>query len=553
MQNILFSLLVITLATTAHAQQINWAFDIGSETSSSDDDRGYAIALDDNDNIYIIGKFEQTADFNPAAATNNLTSNGGDDIFVAKYSRTGAYQWAFNIGSATADYGYGIAVDAAANVYITGDFSGTADFNPNPNATNNLTANENDDIFIAKYTTNGDYQWAFNIGGGNDSGLDIALDAAANVYVTGFFGGTADFNPDPNTTDNLTSAGNEDIFVAKYNSNGLYQWAFNIGGTAIDKGFGIALDAAANVYVTGSFEGVTDFNPSGSTANLFTNGLSDIFVAKYTSSGSFLWARSKGSFDFDSGLDLAVDFAANIYTTGYFLDNGVTDIFVSKYNSNGDELWEFKIGGLFYNQGTGIAIDTANNIYVTGIFEGTADFNPDDSLTNELTTNGVFDIFVGKYNSNGEYEWAFNIGGSSIDHGQGIAVNDKAEPFITGWFSGTNVNFNPNAGGVINLSTSGLSDENIYIAAASYYIFTNVQSPNQDKAVQIFPNPVLNQLNIMNGKGRATIYNVLGQAIMECTISDDLHTINTSRLTQGQYFIRIQKKDGSLITQPFIK
>ena len=197
MRKLLLLLALLLAFSATQAQDLNWAFDIGSETGTSDDDQGYAIARDAAGNIYVTGKFVKTADFNPdGGTTNNLTSNGGGDIFVAKYNSSGDYQWAFNIGGTGYDYGYGIAVDASSNVYVTGYFEGSnVDFDPS-GTTNDLSSSGLRDIFVAKYNSSGDYQWAFNIGGtGYDIGNGIVVDASSNVYVTGLFqDSNVDFN-----------------------------------------------------------------------------------------------------------------------------------------------------------------------------------------------------------------------------------------------------------------------------------------------------------------------------------------------------------------------
>lgn len=146
-----------------------------------------------------------------------------------------------------------------------------------------------------------DLHWAFNIGNTAPDEADvvseIATDAAGNVYATGYFRSTADFDPDPAATHNLVSHGLTDIYVAKYTSAGALVWAFSIGSGWFDSGAGIDLDSEGNVYVTGSFEGANvDFDPApGSSHLLSVNGGEDIFIAKYDNDGNFLWAHHTGS------------------------------------------------------------------------------------------------------------------------------------------------------------------------------------------------------------------------------------------------------------------
>jgi secreted PhoX family phosphatase len=163
-------------------------------------DYGYGIGVDGSGNAYVTGFFQGTADFDPSASTQNRTSAGSGDIFVAKYSSSGAYQWANAIGGTSDDYGSGIGVDGSGNAYVTGYFQGTADFDPSA-STQNRTSAGGIDIFVAKYSSSGAYQWANAIGGTSDDiGSRIALRGNDDVYAVGTTAGSADADPGPGTT-----------------------------------------------------------------------------------------------------------------------------------------------------------------------------------------------------------------------------------------------------------------------------------------------------------------------------------------------------------------
>jgi hypothetical protein len=189
------------------------------------------------------------------------------------------------MGGNSAESGRGIAVDSGGNVYTTGDFQVTVDFDPGV-GTFELTPAGQTDIFVSKLDGNGDFVWAKSMGGtGTDFGLSIALDSIGNVYTTGFFGGTVDFDPGAGTTD-LTSAGLDDIFVSKLDSNGDFVWAKSTGGGLRDQGIGIVIDPGDNIYTTGSFQDTVDFDPGTGTADLTSSGLSDIFISKLQAESS---------------------------------------------------------------------------------------------------------------------------------------------------------------------------------------------------------------------------------------------------------------------------
>ncbi|MBW8049614.1 MAG: T9SS type A sorting domain-containing protein [Cytophagales bacterium] len=214
MKNLLLSLTIALLISNSFAQSYQWAKSIGSTTT----DHGNSIATDASGNAYITGYFQDTADFDPGAGVQNLTSVGARDIFFAKYDTNGNYLWAKSIGSTSPDYGYSIATDASGNAYITGSFEDTADFDPGAGVQNLISVGQVD-IFFAKYDANGNYLWAKSIGSTWDRGNSIATDASGNAYITGYFQGTADFDPGAGVQ-NLTSVGNTDIFFAKYQGSG---------------------------------------------------------------------------------------------------------------------------------------------------------------------------------------------------------------------------------------------------------------------------------------------------------------------------------------------
>ena len=317
-----------------------WAKAMGGTSS----DFGSDIAVDASSNVYTTGGFSSVADFDPGAGPANLISAGLDDIFVSKLDSLGDFLWARAMGGTGSDFGSGIVVDASENVYTTGQFSGTADFDPGTGALDLSSAGQSD-IFVSKLNSLGNFLWARAMGGTTfDTGKDIALDASDNVYTTGLFAGTADFDPGE-SVENLASAGSNDIFVSKLDSSGIFVWAKALGGTGLDNGFGITVDALSDVYTTGQFSGTADFDPNTGSASLTSAGQSDIFVSRLDSDGNFMWAKV--------------------------------------------------LGGTGGDIGKGISVDALGNVYTTGNFSGTADFDPDADMTS-LDSAGNADIFVSK-------------------------------------------------------------------------------------------------------------------------------------------------------------
>ncbi|MCP1385132.1 SBBP repeat-containing protein [Runella salmonicolor] len=392
-------------------------------------DVGRGIGVDASGNIYVTGYFQGTATF----GTTSKTSAGSFDFFVAKYNSEGTFLWVQTAGGTGSDYANGIAVDAFGNVYVTGYFFGKASFGET-----SKTSAGDDDIFVAKYNSAGVLQWVQTAGGINsDYSRGIVLDASGNVYTTGSFEGTAAFG-----ATSKTSAGGTDIFVAKYNSEGILLWVQTAGGTNNDYSRGIAIHTTGSIYITGYFAGTVTF---GTTSKTSAGGF-DIFVAKFDPVGLvWLWVQTAGggptSSDFAE--DIAVDASGSAYITGNFqgtatfgatskTSEGSYDIFVAKYSSLGTFQWVQTAGGTDEDDGQGIALDASGNVYVTGYFQQTATFG-----ATSKTTAGSNDIFVAKYSSAGALRWIQTVGGIFPDNGDDITIDANENLHVTGSFSGT--------------------------------------------------------------------------------------------------------------------
>ena len=285
-------------------------------------DYGYAIAIDNLGNLYTTGYFRSTADFDPNIGIFNLTSVGANDIFISKLDNSGNFIWAKAIGGTGYDESFSITLDVSSNVYITGYFGVTVDFDPGVGIFN-LTAVGNEDIFVSKLDDSGNFIWAKEIGGfGTDEGLSIALDTLGDVYATGYFQGTVDFDPNIGVF-NLISGSGFETFILKLDNHGNFIWAKSFDAISIGQGKFIATDAFANVYTTGNFSGTVDFDPGVGIFNLTSSGQGDIFISKLDSSGSFEWAKAVNGTGFDYGQSIALDASGFVYATGYFNSDSI--------------------------------------------------------------------------------------------------------------------------------------------------------------------------------------------------------------------------------------
>jgi hypothetical protein len=467
----LLTLLILgaSLFPVLPARAANGSFTWAKSMGGTLGDWGTHIEVDAAGNLYTTGYFDGTADFDPGPGVYDLTSAGGYDSFVSKLDSSGAFLWARRMGGAGYDRGSALAVDANGNVYTTGVFEGTADFDPGPGLAT-LTSAGVEDIFVSKLDRDGNFVWARAMGGTLDeSPTHIEVDTAGNVYTTGNFQGTADFDPGTSTYA-LTGGMRYDIFISKLDWDGDFLWARSMGGVEYDLSQSLALDASSNVYTTGLFWGTADFDPGAGTHTLTSAGLTDIFVSKLDSNGDFLWARSMGGSDSEVSESLALDASGNLYTTGYFLGTadfdpgagiygltsaGRLDIFVSKLDRDGDFIWARGMGGADYDSGLALAVDASGNVYTTGSFQGAADFDP-GAGTHTLTGAGGDDLFVSRLGRDGNFVWAKSMGGANTDRGLGLAVDAIGNVYATGYFLGA-ADFNPSLG-TADLTSAGADD-----------------------------------------------------------------------------------------------
>ena len=491
-------LLLISMAfsvvSSAYGQvTFEWAKAMGAAGTEYGND----IALDANGNVYTVGPYQSaTVDFDPGPAVFNLTNGGNTATFIQKLDSNGNFIWAKKIEAITGfeAVAYSVEVDMSGAIYITGMFNGTADFNPGTgvfNLTNFSGANGYYDMFILKLDSNGNFLWAKQLGGIEwDIVYSLSLDAAANIYVTGHFKGTCDFDPGP-TVLNLTSAGDYDIFVAKFDVNGSFQWAKKVGGTASDQAISIFADISGNVLITGQFVSpVVDFNPGVGIFNLSNSGVYDAFILKLDNAGNFQWANKIGATGSQAGRAITTDVNGNVLTCGFFqgtvdFDPGVNtsnltafgfsgiynDIFVQKLDPSGNFLWAKQFGGANTSGSAwSLVADAFGSVYLTGNFNGVMDFDPSNGVYN-LNAGNDSKQFTLKLNSSGDLVWVIDLISSVQSFGYSVDMSNSGSIYTTGYFIGL-TDFDPGAG-IFNLSSAGGGTFDIYIQKVSKCVLSS--------------------------------------------------------------------------------
>ena len=464
----LYDYVTITITESAPA---GWARTWGGDGY----DRAYGVAVDGSGNIYTTGYFRETADFDPGSGTVEYTSNGADDICLSKFDSNGVFQWARTWGGTGDDGGYGVAVDGSDSIYVVGYFEETVDFDADPGGgTDEHVSVAYDDIFLSKFNSSGNFQWARTWGGGGlDEAYAVAAHSSGDIYVTGYFKDTVDFDPDGDTVEYSSDSSSMDVFLSKFDASGNFQWVRTWGAFSADEAYGIATDVTGNIFVTGDFARNVDFNPPqvpGEDWHESNSPTSDIFLSKFNSTGDYQWARTWGGSNWDGGYGVAADGSGNIYVTGDFNDtvdfdpgagtdeHSATifcDIFLSKFDTNGDFLWANTWGSDDdHDKGYGVATDVSGNIYVAGVFTLTVDFNPGDGINevDEHTSISGYDHFLSKFNSSGGFQWARTWGGFiDEEYCRGVAVDSDGNAYVTGDFYWA-VDFDPGVGTDVHTS-----------------------------------------------------------------------------------------------------
>lgn len=553
-------LCLFSINLTTAQSNFNWAKQLGGLGTEV----GTNLTTDNFGNVYTVGWFEGTVDFDPGVGVFNLSSSGDKDVFISKLNSSGSFVWAKKIGGASYDYSKSIFVDLTGNVFITGSFKGSANFDPgNTNIT--LTSSGIDDIFISKLDSLGNHKWTKQIGGlYGDIGQKITGDKNGNIYCTGYFTGTVDFDPGA-TIYNLNYIAGNDIFILKLNTNGDFVWVKQQGGNSIDQGLDINLDNSGYIYTTGVFQSTADFDPGPSVYNLTSVGGSDVFISKMDSTGNFLWAKKIGGTSTDLANSISSDEFNNIYITGYFFGtsdfdpsnmvynltaSGLSDIFVLKLDSAGNYLWAKKMGGISYDQALSVTNDSIGHVFTTGYFSGTCDFDTSiDTLS--LISMGGSDSFISCLDSLGDLMWVKTYGSIYNDVGYGISSKISGSLYSCGGFQGT-IDFDFSSA---NFNLTSIDSVDTYVYKLSDIVI-GLNEKYQSQTISFFPNPAQNQLNFdikPSDNFDIELFNNLGQLLINEKINSVKKTIDIHFLTNGIYFLKIIDSDRKISSMKFIK
>ncbi|MDD4035658.1 MAG: hypothetical protein PHO16_09640, partial [Candidatus Cloacimonetes bacterium] len=471
--------------------------------------QGVDLCFDPLGNRYVCGVYEGAFLSQETLYLNKGAS--GNDIFITKTDSFGNRQWLVSAGGSQNDEVKSIVADGNQNTYVTGCFEGNIQFGDI-----GLESQGAEDIFLAKLDNEGNWLWAFSFGGtGSDKGLDLALDANGDIYMTGYFSDAVSFGSYP-----LLSSGASDIFVLKLSNNGIIIDAAQGGGSGNDIGTGIGMLPSGQIAICGSFEEDAQFGDT----NLSSMGEQDIFSATLDGNLNWLGTVSAGSSNTEELTGMAIDGDGNRYLTGYFYgasniaatglqSYGDSDLFIAKLDKEDNWLWAVSGGSAGQDQALSVAVDQSGMSYLTG-FSSSAVTMGDIHVDSFYGIN----ILCAGINSNGTWAWVKHSG-SHIEHplfsegrGSGIALNPDGNCVVTGKFSGV-TSFAQR-----ELNANGYYDYFVGTLEYGVDIEDDTIVPAADITLTAYPNPFTSQLNcsLISKTMKpmdVSIYNLKGQRV----------------------------------------
>lgn len=426
-------MIVLSMALPLQIQaQENWLRSAGGSNLDEALDIAYSAS---GDHYFTTGNFSGNCNF----TSQTLASSGLSDGFIAKYDEGGAPIWAKKFGGTGSDKSVAVVTDNAGNAYVCGYYNGTATF-----GSWSITSADSSDIFIAKFSSNGDVLWVKTAGGpGNDAASGIALDGTGNVYVTGIFRGTANFGANSVTSVNYpaSSQASADVFLTRLDNNGNFLWVKKGSAQGDEKSSDVCTDGQGGIYLCGQFSSdiLFDSNHPNSIQNAG-------FVVKYNASGQEQWFSRLAATQILPHA-LRADAQNNVVVTGESIGQILLEstntvvvtttnsqsIFLAQFSPSGQINWATEDGSISYVSARAIAVGAQNEVYISGVFDCVFTEYADALGEGLFNSAGYRDVFIVKYSASGNREWFRQYGGPREDFCSGIASSPATDrPVIAG-------------------------------------------------------------------------------------------------------------------------
>ena len=529
--------LIVAVSTPATAQH-QWDQTFGSLNA----DLAAGVSVDAANNIYLTGQFRGSVDFGGGS----LVAQGDGDVFLAKFNSSGTHQWSKRIGSSDTDRAIAIDVDAGGNVTITGTFEGTVDFGGGPI----VSAAQYNDGFVARYDASGNHLWSRGFAATTlMQPLGVGSDASGNVVVTGHFFDSANFGAGA-----VTSAGQDDLFIAVYDSNGNPSWSHVTGSNLNEESSAVAVTSAGDAVIIGLFEGQIDFG-AGPFVNVRPQ---DGFVVRYDPLGNVSWQKiitPVSAAGARTLYDVAVDAAGNAYvagsmwgtfdfgggnltSTGFDGSLSPTDAFVVTYDAAGNHVWSALYGGTKADRAVAVDVSAGGDLAVAGTFSGEAKFG---GVLH--SSHGMNDIFIARFSAAGAHVWSRTIGSPLWQEQVSSIILDGAGNTLI------SASFDPSMsfGGGVRTSQGDFDA----VVAKYGDVLTGIGPlpDERESALAVYPNPFNPATSITYSLDRAgtvslRVYDVSGR-LVDVVIDSEHRPAGSHRvhyepdLSTGIYFVRL--------------
>ncbi len=535
---------------------------------STDSEQIEGSTLDPSGDIILCGTFNRSMDIDISKENQFiLTPVSKVEVYVAKYDPKGNFKWAFNLDGKRGDFHYvrDVATDSDGNIYITGHSNGWIDFDPSEGKDSLWTGDNM--LYLAKYDPDGNYLWAHVFGtdqyNGQVIGWSLATDKNdGSVYMAGNINDSIDFDPSEGTAP-LKSDRYFEMFLAKYDKDGKYLWAKLFSGPKIQtRSTPLALesDKSGNVYLSGYFVGIYDMDPSEGDHPIENETTRDDgFIASYDKDGNYLWSGTLSS-DQQVLVRSLVLHNDSLYVVGQFSDTADFNPggdgflvpnyeheysgFMAVYDKQGDfidaiafpgDSMEYQISNTEVHD---IAIDPYGSRYLLGSFYGSFDVDPsEDTLT--LYADRQYAIFLAKYDSKNQLQWASSMGGNEQERGKELELTKHGEVLAMGIYDGT-FDVDPGETEILLYNNGG---HDIYMDWFFGFIPVSIDETMKQPGCEIryAPNPTRDQLNIESSQplGQVTIYSVTGNLMYAKEAADQFIQIDMGTFPAGYYIIRV--------------
>lgn len=439
---------LIARPSVAHAQEAQWVnnFASGQEIVVNATD----VSL--NNEVFVAGIFHGTVDFDFGPGEKLLSSGGSDTAFIAKYDALGNLVWAYRLAGSGDVVINDIVVDSMFQVGVVGSFEGTVDLDPGE-GTFYATSKGRHDIFLLRLLTDGNLQWAWTAGDGEDDmGFAIETDSRSGLYIAGKYEGRIFFQAGESPSYEWRSVGGSDAFAARFNNAGTLDWVRVWGGDEDDLASDLDLAANNKVVVVGTFAAVADLDPLWTATESRSRGRDDIFITIMSGAGVSLWQWQMGGTGNERNAKVFVEEDGSFYVSGEFenrgyfnmLDENVVvdsrgqhDIFVARFGPGVRAFqWAYGMGGANSDTLAALAQDIFGNLYVLGTFSGSANFGL-AAIGDEVTSSGGTDIFLAQYTHDGQLRRVQNMINAQDDRASTLRINYLGNVLVGGEYRGT--------------------------------------------------------------------------------------------------------------------